>query len=183
VIAVFAIHDPKYPPSGSATPVAGLTIFAVFFVAAQAIERLLEPIASLLDPKAGDALAAASGKASEAAAAANAKLHSGDAEAVAAAITTTQDKLNEAADKKAKAATSKANRKIGFWAVASAVAVLAASGMKLYFLRTVGIATPNRALEVLATGLIIGSGTQPLHDLVTLISAKADTSKAAAGRS
>jgi hypothetical protein len=162
--------------------VAGLTIFAVFFVAAQAIERLLEPIASLLDPKAADALAAASGEATEAAAAATAKLHSGDGKGAAAAITAAQDKLDEAADKKAKAATSKANRKVVFWAVASAVAVLAASGMRLYFLRTVGIATPNRALEVLATGLIVGSGTQPLHDLVSLISAKADSSKAAAGR-
>ena len=92
----------------------------------------------------------------------------------------TQTALDDAATLKAVAATSKSNRKIIFWAIASAVGVLASASLKLYLLRTVGIATPNRPLEVLATGLIIGSGTQPLHDLVGLISAKADTSKAAA---
>ena len=42
--------------------------------------------------------------------------------------------------------------------------------LHLYFLRTVGIQQNNRFLEILATGLIIGGGTKPLHDLVTMIS-------------
>jgi hypothetical protein len=34
----------------------------------------------------------------------------------------------------------------------------------------VGISNGPRIVEILATGLIIGSGTKPLHDLITLIS-------------
>jgi hypothetical protein len=46
------ISDANFDKKGShTTPIDGLTIFAVFFVAAFAIERLLEPLAALLIPK------------------------------------------------------------------------------------------------------------------------------------
>ena len=181
LIAAFALHDDNYPPGGPTTPVAGLTIFAVFFVGAQAIERLLEPFANYFDPQTAAALSDAAGKADDAARQTLGAKRAGDVTTVIAMIQPLQQALNDAAQKKAHAARSKANRKIVFWAIASAVGVLASAALKLYLLRTVGIATPNRPLEVLATGLIIGSGTQPLHDLVGLISAKADTTKAARG--
>jgi hypothetical protein len=178
---VLVLRDPQYPTAATTTPVAGLTIFAVFFVAAQAIERLLEPFAIWLDPKAGESLDAAAGTAKETAAKTMAAHLAGDAALTAALKAQTQQALDLAAEWKARAATSKANRRIVFWSIASAVGVLASASMKLYLLRTVGIATPSRPLELLATGLIIGGGTQPLHDLVGFISAKADTSKSAAG--
>ena len=46
------INDADFGKKGPhTTPIDGLTIFAVFFVAAFAIERLLEPLAALLIPK------------------------------------------------------------------------------------------------------------------------------------
>ncbi len=142
-------------------------------MAAQAIERLLEPFASLLDPKADESLTDASATAKEAVLAVTTAKEESKAQAKAAA----QAALDAAAAKKADASRWKANRKIIFWALASAVATLAASALQLYFLRAVGIAAPPRALDLLATGLIIGAGTKPLHDLATLISAKADAAK------
>ena len=177
--AVNLISDDSFPPSGQPPPAAGLTILAVFFVAAQAIERLLEPLASLLDPKADQALSDASADAKDAVhGAALAQIdEEASPAAKAEASEAAQVALDAAAKKKATASRWRLNRRIIFWAVASAVAVFAASALKLYFLRTVGIAAPPRALDILATGLIIGAGTKPLHDLVTMISAKADATK------
>src|SRR6476620_8491271 len=49
-IAAFLIpgQPSEFPITKSVAPVEGLTIFAVFFVGAQAIERLLEPFSLLL---------------------------------------------------------------------------------------------------------------------------------------
>ncbi len=52
-------------------------------------------------------------------------------------------------------------------------------GLKLYFLTQVGIASPPRTFEILATGLIIGAGTKPLHDLAALIEKKKESVEAA----
>jgi hypothetical protein len=57
--------------------------------------------------------------------------------------------------------------------------MFASAMLNLYFLTLVGIGPSPRWAEVLATGLIIGSGTKPLHDLVAAISAKKDAAGAA----
>jgi hypothetical protein len=59
-----------------------------------------------------------------------------------------------------------------FWAIATCLGMLVAAAMNLYFMNTVGITIGQRWEEILATGLIIGGGTKPLHDLVKLISSK-----------
>jgi hypothetical protein len=184
-VATNLIHDPAYATTKRATTtVAGVTIFAVFFVAATALERLLEPIAMVLNPGPESDLQQAESdvaKTKQAAVEEHAAL-------IAAQLTSPpqstpapqprrddlQTALDAAAGAKAKASQWKLNRKVLFWALASALSVIASSAMKLYFLTAVGIANPPRTLELLATGLIIGGGTKPLHDLVTLISAKAD---------
>jgi hypothetical protein len=184
------IHRGDKLPAGPGTPVAGLTIFAVFFVAAQAIERLLEPLASFWDPKTDQAAKQASTTASqkadkavtaEAAVIAVHPASTGAGAAAREAREAANAALIKAAQSKARASSSYENRKVYFWAAACSIGVLASSTLKLYFLTTVGVASPPRPLEVLATGLIIGSGTKPLHDLVGLISAKASIAKAAAG--
>jgi hypothetical protein len=63
-------------------------------------------------------------------------------------------------------------RTVIFWAVATIVAMLGSASLHLYFLHAVGISSASRWLEVLATGLIIGAGTKPLHDLTTALSAR-----------
>jgi hypothetical protein len=173
----------NYPYSATATaPVAGLTIFAVYFVAAQAIERLLEPVASFFGQTPADdldsATATAQSKVDEAHVVASASGSSSDQKREANDAATAA--LKEAATKKAKKASSQADRAIAFWALASAVGIAASAFLKLYLLTTVGVASPGRILDVIATGLIIGAGTKPLHDLVTLISAQKTAAKSAA---
>ena len=50
--------------------------------------------------------------------------------------------------------------------------MVASASLKLYLLTQVGIATPPLELETHATGSIIGAGTKPRHDRVTLIEKK-----------
>jgi hypothetical protein len=184
IAVVFIFTDDNYTTSGARTVPQGLTIFAIFFVAAQGIERLLEPV-SLLFTDADDALKTAEGEVEKAKKAATAeqaeniekKLASSTAKVTEAKKLDLQVKLDAAATAVAKLKKSKNNRKVIFWALASSVAILASASMELYLLRTVGISSAPRYLEVLATGLIIGAGTKPLHDLVTLISAKAEAAK------
>jgi hypothetical protein len=170
VVATLFIKDSGFSVRGEPRPVDGLTIFAVFFVAAQAIERLLEPFASWIDPRMNDEVEKTKAEAENSFA---------DYLARSKDIGAVTSKMNEAAQKKVCALKSRANRKIIFWAVATAIAILAAAGLKLYFLQTVGIGRTPRALDIIATGLIIGAGTKPLHDLVTMISAKSEQAKLA----
>jgi hypothetical protein len=163
------IHDESYGNPGVPTPVQGLTIFATFFVTATAIERLLEPLSGLL-PSASDAKTNAK----------NALTLAGAKVVNAAGKVDGTPESTAAKDGLAAAATSVDNsdyrtywKSVSLWGTATVIAMFASAGLKLYFLRTVGIASGPRWVETLATGLIIGAGTKPLHDLVTYIQAAA----------
>jgi hypothetical protein len=273
LLIVSTIKDPTYEQNSSpASPIDGLTIFAVFFVAAFSIERLLEPLSTLLIPKqdvsddlstsmegAKDAtlsfyraLAMHNNAAAQlAAASVQAPFSSGPtsyhgptslasemlkssglnvfpdtsttagalrrawsafavrrrredappldtrpplstyvAKATEGAKTTAEEAL-QAATETLENAQEDAQRKLGeaaaaleayrdrdyirtviFWAVATIVAMLGSASLNLYFLQAVGVSSASRWLEVLATGLIIGAGTKPLHDLTTALSAR-----------
>jgi hypothetical protein len=198
------IPHPAVPVSASAVRnVDGLTIFAAFFVAALGIERLLEPLSNAILPKAAtaqtanDAIRDAKSKTESflsAAAYSNARPSLGSALSAEAGETDDGVQVEPSAVdpseannaiKNAAAAKEKLNvlgfqRTTAFWTIATCLGMAAAAAMNLYFLNTVGITVGTRWEEVLATGLIIGAGTKPLHDLVALISAK---STAAAGDS
>ncbi len=149
-------------------PVDGTTIFAVFFVAAAAIERLLEPIAGLLPDKADlkqDAQAA--------------KVDAGMAVARGKSDKAVQPMLNDAAQKAVKAKDWVFGQTVGFWALATIISVVASALLKLYLPYVVGIASGGRAFQILATGLTIGGGTKPLHELIGYISAAKDAKQAA----
>ena len=161
-IVMAATSDRSYTHPAAVTTVQGLTIFAVYFVAAAAIERLLEPLASLL-PDTGDLAAQAHAKT---VAAGKALVDTPEAADVP---------LTEAATAISNATFAVYWRTVAFWALATIIAMIASATLDLYFLRTVGIASGPRYLQVLATGLIIGSGTKPLHDLVGLISKSSAT--------
>lgn len=179
-VATNVIHDPGYDPSAAVgAPVEGLTIFAVFFVTASAIERLIEPLTLFYgqDKKADlDAKTATAKDAVEAAYVAQAA-HLGSGEAARTAAKTkfdgakiiAQKALDDAAAAKGGANKITGNRAVVVWAAASAIGILGASILKLYLLKQVGIASPPRPMELFATGLIIGAGTKPMHDLVKLI--------------
>jgi hypothetical protein len=175
------LDDPDYGKVVTRTVPNGLTIFAVFFVMAQGIERLLEPVSMWLAPSGKPELKEQEEKVekakTEAADAQHESLVTGDTTALTQKKEALQNQLDAAASKADTVEQWRLDRKVIFWAVASGVAVVVSAAMNVYLLRTVGISSAPRWMEILATGLIIGAGTKPLHDLVTLISAKATEAK------
>jgi hypothetical protein len=177
VVADFIFPDSKFVQGAGNTPVDGMTVFAVFFVGATAIERLLEPFSSAILSQEKNKKDAADKK--KDATEATVKM--------AAAVTENPDVTPNKSDASGKLeAAAQADqvvsdhdwyRKVVLWAIASVVAVVASASLKLYFLGTVGIAHATRWEEILATGLILGAGTKPLHDLTELISAKKEAEK------
>jgi hypothetical protein len=158
------VDDPTFKQGAApSTPAQGLTVFAVFFVAAAAIERLLEPLSKML-PSATDKKAEADSMVAHAG-----QMLMAQAQGAPAASGTTM--LSQAATTVDDANYRDFWKSLLLWTVATVVAMVASAFLRLYFLRTVGISNGPRAVEILATGLIIGSGTKPLHDLITLISA------------
>jgi hypothetical protein len=87
--------------------------------------------------------------------------------------------IENAAAKAEKLSVRQLARTTAFWMIATCAGMVVAALMNLYFLSTVGIAaTKPWWAEILATGLIIGGGTKPLHDLVKLISKSAEAQAA-----
>ena len=178
-------RDPNFGGGRAAAgAVDGLTIFAVFFVAAQGLERLLEPISAVLLPKGPvvDNLATAMDDAEKKVAAWSQAIRESEAGGTAAvdqARQAAQHALDEAAKAKADLDARHQDRVIVYWALATILAMVASATLRLYFLRVVGMSGASRGLEILATGLIIGAGTKPLHDLVTQIQAKKEQAAAA----
>jgi hypothetical protein len=164
------VDDPTFKQGATpSAPVQGLTIFAVFFVAAAAIERLLEPLSKMLpsatEKKAeADSGVAGAGQALITQELGQAATPASDASTVLSKAATTVDDANYRAFWKS----------LLLWTIAIILALIASAFLRLYFLRTVGISNGPRVVEILATGLIIGSGTKPLHDLITLISKASD---------
>lgn len=149
----------------------GIGIFALFYVAAQAIERLLEGLALPFDSirlwassKRVPALGTGTPKP-----AAVANLTTARVDLAAAA--TTADKQEAAANvSEAKTAVDKAtkDRTAVFWGLAFLLGVAFALMFELRFLRAVGVADGSGAerWDVLITGLVVGGGTQFLHGLI-----------------
>ena len=176
VVMTLVFADDDFGSARSAAPMEGLTIFAVFFVAATAVERLLEPIAGWLLPKQSKETEAEAAKSEAGKAVAAAVAAPAQGGLVAAA----NGMLVVAAEKEAILEDHVWARTVVYWALASVIGMYAAAGLHLYFLRTVGIASGSRWEEILATGLIIGAGTKPLHDLTKLISATKEKAEATA---
>jgi hypothetical protein len=83
----------------------------------------------------------------------------------------------------------RADKAVAYWALASALGVLASATLGLYLLHVVGLrgdaltadgvwaggilsaAGFRHMLDLLVTGLAIGGGTKPLHDLITNLQA------------
>jgi hypothetical protein len=182
-LIVWQTTDPDYSKGSVAKAVEGLALFALFFVTAAALERFLEPIAALvpgIDRPTDDFEAKKEAAAKAVRGADEAAKNDPNRQTL---LDTAKASLDEAAAAMAKVDRHKGDRTIGLWFIATILAIWASAALKLYFLRTVGIANVPRGLEILATGLIIGAGTKPLHDLVTGIQAKKDTAKADADTS
>jgi hypothetical protein len=151
---------------------AGISVFALFYVVTQGLERLLEPFARLWD---GTRQATSERDT----AAVEAEQHKAAGEMAAAAA-----KLGTVAQMQAAVERGRSNRTVILWAVASVLGMLLSAVLGLYLLHVVGLqddlvgidgrlaggwaSSPGirHALDLLVTGLAIGGGTKPLHDLI-----------------
>jgi hypothetical protein len=140
-------------PAGFMPP-ADVTVFAPLYIFAQAIERVLEPFSKYLgaaSPPAGNGPA----KVKKDAAMFNVlnAIASGDAE-TAAKWKTVVDPIRR-------------NTAVITWAGATVLGTLASGVFGIFLLRAVGFAGMPEEVDMIITGLAIGSGTKPLHDLIS----------------
>ncbi|KFU79256.1 hypothetical protein SAMN04489729_2897 [Amycolatopsis lurida] len=129
---------------------ADFNAFALLFVLALAIERLVQPFAPILGPNSDDAK-------NELRTARSAGNDAGVAEA------------------KAKLAEARSRTAIVTWGFATGLACLLAAGANITLLRA--IIDPQGTqiafwLDLLVTGLVVGAGTKPINDLWTRLQNK-----------
>lgn len=158
--------------------------FAAFYVVAQAVERFLEPFANVLGV--GDKEKAEKEKKTEQD---NKKNAEKELEIANLSFVSTQDvnektrvrqdienatNARDQADseiKKNEELLKKlgTNRAILYWGAASCFAVIASAGLNLQFLAVIGFSGHEPWVDTVVTGMVIGGGTKPLHDLIQLI--------------
>lgn len=133
--------------------------FALIYVAAQGIERLLEPLSYYIHPVADDKEDAKQ------------KMEAvSTADTAQAAMQSAKDSANKAATVNRK----QSERSILFWCLASLIGVVLSAAFGLHFLGILLDDTSRSAIpiwfDVVLTGLVIGGGTKALHGLVERIS-------------
>jgi hypothetical protein len=158
----------------AAIAVTGISVFAGLYAGAQIIERFLEPFSHWLLPS--EDTRAAYGTAMETA---DKALTAWAADPTNAALKTKAETAMKTMAKKKNAVDERTDDRVAiFWAIASILGMLASAQFGLFLLKLIGIPA-TYAWDVFATGLILGSGTKPLHDLITNLSKSAAPSDAA----
>jgi hypothetical protein len=134
--------------------------FALFYVLAQALERLFE-VLQLLWPTLGSTTAGNQSVSKQDA------LRRRDA-TLAETINVPSNRTAEAAAGAHEAVDRiRLNRSFLAWTITSAVAMVASGYLGLGLMSTIAEnATRVRVLDVIITGLVVGGGTKPLHDLI-----------------
>ena len=148
----------------------GVSVFAAYYVVAQVIERIQEPFTPWIGrAKTDDGTTVAQPKA-------KATRENKVAEARKAAVDPKKTKTEVEA---AGVAAAKAQRIVDqirvnltlvLWASSSVLAMIASAYFGLHLLKAVGIPVtgfPDTLMDILITGLAIGGGTKPLHDLIS----------------
>jgi hypothetical protein len=146
-ISLWYILDPE-----PFVPGAGLSIFAPLYILAQSIERLLEPFATYLGSASADGEMTRKPDAKEKVYDA---LVNDDAD-LAATWQRVVDRIRR-------------NTTVITWAVASFIGMAVCGALGILFLRAIGFAGTPAAVDVVISGLAVGSGTKPLHDLISSI--------------
>ena len=164
----------------------GYVPFAGLVVVTAALERLLEPLSQVLMPKnqqvprKSAAAKPAGGKvtlAEKRSAARRAVQARAEAQKAAADPTVStpvvQQLVATAATAQAAADARRTERAIFFWAIASICGLGISGGFGFFLLQSVASGHVNTVFDLVVTGLAIGAGTKPLHDLITSIQSKA----------
>jgi hypothetical protein len=166
-------------------PADGVTVFAIFYVLAQAIERLLSPIAKLIPTTAPEGAPAEATVAGGLTTRSRALKQRAAAVAACAETQTVAgaDITQETARDQAKAAANwhevlqqtYANAST-VWALGAAAAFVLCAWLDVYLLNAIGVTSwdPPTWIDLLITGLAVGGGTKPLHDLIDRIQKKDD---------
>jgi hypothetical protein len=144
---------------------------AGFIILATALERLLEPISLFVLGTATQ---------DQDAATAQSDAHNAAADPTAD-IATVQGLVATAAQAGAALDQRRSERTIVYWAIASSVAMLVSGGFGFLLLASVATTPVNTYFDITVTGLAVGAGTKPLHDLFSLIQASSSGSGSGSG--
>ena len=139
---------------------AGYVPLAGVVAVSAGLERLLEPIASIWNPP-GLGKDAGVDRATQLAETAAADPEKSDA--VVAPL------VQDAADKQAQL---RADKTVFYWAFATICGLVISGCFGLVLLQPVSATPVNRYLDLVVTGLVIGAGTKPVHDLIVGIQSK-----------
>jgi branched-subunit amino acid ABC-type transport system permease component len=142
---------------------AGYAPYAAVIAASAALERFLEPLSHFLLPSSKKKQKAAESRNEAANAAANPSMGAKDV----------QPFVQNAADDQADVETRSSERAILFWAIASVCGLVISGSFGLFLLQSVATSHVNPYLDIIVTGLTIGAGTKPTHDLIATMQAKA----------
>ncbi|HST69536.1 MAG TPA: hypothetical protein VLI94_07750 [Solirubrobacterales bacterium] len=153
----------------------GFAPFAVIYIVAQAVERLIQPFTTFT-VKAQDKSQAVSELA---------KTRGARTLALRAAnLDLLDEKTDEAVEKEKELAQINADRAMTYWAAATAIALLICGLLGLGLIGSVATLSGPwwvDNLDVVITGIAIGAGTKPLHDLISFIQNKKQKTETAAG--
>jgi hypothetical protein len=161
-VATMVFNTPKIQVA------AGFAPFAVVYIAAQAIERFLEPLSEAAGTGAATKKDAKQDVAAKTSALNTVRAEGGDESLLAL-------KQVEVANAKRNLSDADRQRVKYFWAISSIIGLVVSAILGLGLIQSV--ATVNggepsdffRAVDVVITGLAIGAGTKPLHDLIEVI--------------
>jgi hypothetical protein len=148
-------------------PAAGISVFAPLYILAQAIERLIDPLNSFVAGKAPDA-AGTTADGTPIAAGRSVKKREAVHNVNRAIM---RGSSQSAADWQAVVDQIRVNTALLAWTLASVLAMLACGLFGLYMMRAVGFDAVPKWADVVITGLAVGSGTKPLHDLISNLQA------------
>jgi hypothetical protein len=165
----------KTDPQPLILDVEGFSVFAPLYITAQAIERFLEPLAAVLNVTTSKKSALRAQKEDLADLLA---LPADDPRRNGIAAARAEVDKAEAA-----LAKVKATRAIVMWAAASVLGLLVCAAVGLGLVEAIAKQRPSseflRTLDVLLTGLAVGAGTKPLHDLISRIEKAKDNADSA----
>ena len=148
---LFALIEPA-----EITAPAGFSAFAPLYILAQSIERLLDPLTKYL----GAAAEGGEKKTKEGATAAREEAFD------ALAKSPSPQTAEQAARAQALVERIRRNTVVIAWGAASTLAILACGAFGIRLLDAIGFDV-HEALDITVTGLAVGSGTKPLHDLIS----------------
>jgi hypothetical protein len=152
------------------TPSAGVGTFALFYILAQVIERIQEPFTPFIKGAEGGSASSVNQRSAQA------KL---DVANSAAINEPTAVNLQTAANAQRTADQIRANATVLLFGTGSLLAMLGAGYLKAGLLQTIGLSGAPAVVEVLMTGLVVGAGTKPLHDLISNLSSGGSSSSVA----